>query len=121
MVTEDHLKLLKRLQFEWDYEMYAGAPRVDIKRPYGNSDPIGYDVPMILGIHTTGNERGAFGVDSLTRGQVHRCTKVHEEMHIILQILVYNAGIVEGLYVADDHRNNWRLKLPFRSTQKGTQ
>jgi hypothetical protein len=46
-VTEDHLKLLRRAYIGWD-DCEFGAPGIDPKRPYGNSDVIG-DIAEILG------------------------------------------------------------------------
>src|SRR6266568_5645220 len=37
-VTEDHLKLLRHAYLYWEYGEGYGAPAIDPKRPYGNSD-----------------------------------------------------------------------------------
>ncbi len=37
VINEDHLKLLKELEVDWN-AMEFGAPSIDIKRPFGNSD-----------------------------------------------------------------------------------
>ena len=47
-VTEDHLKLVQRMYWQWDDHAYDGAPAVGLKRPYGNSDVM-YDIAQILG------------------------------------------------------------------------
>ena len=46
-VTEEHLKLLRRAYVGWD-PCEFGAPAIDCKRPYGNSDVIS-DIGEILG------------------------------------------------------------------------
>ena len=38
-VTEEHLKLLRRAYVDWE-DCEFGAPAIDCKRPYGNSDVI---------------------------------------------------------------------------------
>lgn len=47
-VTNDHLALLARMDFDWDDEIEWGAVSSDPKRPFGNSD-VGRDVSEILG------------------------------------------------------------------------
>jgi len=52
-ITKDHLKLLGASYWNWNY-CETGAPEMDPKRPYGNSDVAG-DVRTILGGHTDSN------------------------------------------------------------------
>lgn len=47
-VTEDHIKLLQHMTFDWDDEIEWGAVSSDPKRPFGNSNVEG-DVSEILG------------------------------------------------------------------------
>ena len=47
-VTEQHIKLLKAATLRWD-DCEFGAPAIDCKRPYGNSD-VCSDMAEILGI-----------------------------------------------------------------------
>lgn len=76
-VTEDHIKLLKRMYVSWD-DCEFGAPCIDPKRPYGNSDVEG-DIKEITGI---------------ARG----FRQIHFQMKIVLQILLRNTSIELGLY-----------------------
>ena len=46
-VTEDHLELLRHVHLYWDYGEGYGAPAIDPKRPYGNSD-VERDIAEIL-------------------------------------------------------------------------
>lgn len=48
IVTEEHLRLLDRMRFDWDDELEFGGIASDFKRPYGNSDVVD-DVSGILG------------------------------------------------------------------------
>ena len=48
-VTDDHLKLLARTFIDYDGWTEFGAPEVDPKLPYGNSD-VYDDIAEILGI-----------------------------------------------------------------------
>ena len=36
-ITEDHLKLLRRVYVAWDFGEGDGAPAINSKKPYGNS------------------------------------------------------------------------------------
>lgn len=47
-VTQDHLALLARMNFDWDDECEWGAVSSDPKRPFGNSGVVA-DVSEILG------------------------------------------------------------------------
>jgi hypothetical protein len=47
-VTDDHLRLLRRAYVHWNQGEF-GAPSIDSKRPYGNSNVFG-DIAEILGI-----------------------------------------------------------------------
>lgn len=47
-VTDDHLKLLRRASVGWS-DCEFGAPEIDPKRPYGNSNVLG-DIAEILGL-----------------------------------------------------------------------
>lgn len=89
-LTEDHLRLLRRMYVGWDDCEY-GAPAIDCKRPYGNSD-VDQDICEILG--------WAFDVDDgPTREQQDHARSLHEEMQAVLQILVNGAQLPTGEYV----------------------
>ena len=47
IITEDHVKLLSRLKFDWDREIEWGGVSSDFKRPFGNSG-VPQDVAEIL-------------------------------------------------------------------------
>lgn len=91
VVTSDHLKLLKEMCVGWD-DCEFGAPCIDPKRPYGNSDVIS-DMKEILGKKPKG------GLNSL-----------HREMEIVLQILVSNLSISPGKYETEQYEIAWRRK-----------
>lgn len=86
VITEDHVKLLQRLYFRWEDDAYDGAPAVDIKRPYGNSDVLG-DVAEILEWELITDR---WGDPTMTEEQAERAKELHEQMHMVLQILVQN-------------------------------
>jgi hypothetical protein len=82
-ITENHLKLLKRLNVDWD-DCEFGAPCIDPKRPYGNSDVLD-DIAEILGVKKT-----------------KEFDRLHKEMQIVLQIIFVTGKIEVGDYVKTD-------------------
>lgn len=107
-VTEAHLKLLKRMYVDWNYEAYDGAPAVDIKRPYGNSDVVGDIYEIING----------FEWDEEVMGEMPESTRnilllLHRETAIALQIAMSTGVFEVGEYtrpISYDSRT-WVRKL----------
>lgn len=94
-LTEDHLKLLKAAEINWHNAEY-GAPGIDCKRPYGNSDVTG-DVAEILG-WTLAEYRSDEWEE-----QYVEAAEIHRGLLEALQILVCFAdqGVKPGLYRRD--------------------
>jgi hypothetical protein len=110
-VTEDHLKLLRRAFVSWD-DCEFGAPGVNPKRPYGNSDVID-DIAEILGIDAAKDEDGYFP-DDLDE----KLASLHRETQTALQIALATGEFRAGRYVCDKHDINWR-RLPEDSDYDG--
>lgn len=101
-VTEDHLKLLKRMYIGWEDCEY-GAPAVDCKRPYGNSS-VAHDIYEILEWEVPVDEYG----DPDISYSDERARVIHLEMQTVLQILVNNLSIKPGKYVATRYGVDWQ-------------
>jgi len=86
-LTEAHLKLLVRMYVGW-YDCESGAPLVDPKRPYGNSDVAG-DVAEILGVEDFDPE------DDVQYDHMH---KLHTETDVALQIVLSTRSFEPGRY-----------------------
>lgn len=106
-VTEDHIKLLNRMYIDFSHDAYEGAPAVNIKRPYGNSDVVG-DIAEILGWELVTDR---YGDATVSEEQGERALKLHEEMATVLQILAQNPlNFQLGTYVnASRYGNDWEL------------
>lgn len=105
-LTEDHMKLLDRMYIGYDDWTEFGAPEVDPKRPYGNSD-VYDDIAEILGLEIGEDQ---WGDREFTDAQIEYMNKRHREMETVLQILVRNAreGIWPGKYVTpEQYSSNW--------------
>ena len=104
-LTEQHLKLLKRMWVYWEDGAYAGAPSIDIKRPYGNSD-VWQDVAEICGVQQFEDDDGE---KHYPKGTKETCMALHRETEKALQVVLASQSFVAGDYVADEYRNNWRI------------
>jgi hypothetical protein len=92
VLTQDHLKLLRAANIGWNGDEF-GAPSMDPKRPYGNSDVI-RDIMENLGW------AGADEEGEPTDAIVKEADYLHKSMETALQILCYHAdvGVKTGRY-----------------------
>lgn len=109
-VTEEHIKLLKNLCFSYDDYMEFGAPVVDPKRPYGNSD-VYEDIGEILGWEKKELESEYYDEYTYSDTQRKAMEKLHREMETVLQILVRNLSIEFGEYEASPYGSDWKKKI----------
>jgi hypothetical protein len=100
-VTENHIKLLKSAYTSWE-SCEFGAPSIDYKRPYGNSD-VYSDIAEILGIMRDDPE------DGWTDEQINLMDKVHSETETALQIFLVTGFMKDGMYEAEKYHKNWQL------------
>jgi len=106
-VKKEHLTLLKHMCVGWQ-NCEFGAPEIDPKRPYGNSDVIG-DMIEIFGKEV---KRGIFKIDIegkeyyITIGEDSEdmddlekiLNKLHQETETVLQIILNTGMFKEGKY-----------------------
>lgn len=90
-VKPEHLKLIRAMVLTWGNAEF-GAPAVDPKRPYGNSD-VYEDIAEILGIDP--NE-----------ADEEEMNKLHNETLAALQIAISVGYFKEGTY----HTKNYGMK-----------
>jgi len=98
-LTEEHIKLLKRMQVGWSC-CETGAPEIDPKRPYGNSWVAG-DIHEIL--------TGEF-LDELDYELEDKYYKLHRETETALQIVLLTGKFEPGHYkCSNPYSGNWVL------------
>lgn len=97
-VTEAHLKLLKRAYVDWN-NCEFGAPEINPKRPYGNSDVVG-DILEIIGIPY--NEENKALEDF--------AIKLHNDTETVLQICLHTQQFKEGEFVKESFIDIWKEK-----------
>ena len=103
ILTDDHLALLHRMYVGYDNCCETGAPVVDPKRPYGNSDVV-YDVMEILGIKPLGDPDD-HPDDPLSPSdeQIAEAYALHEETEEALQIVLCTMSFRPGVYRKKEH------------------
>ncbi len=104
-LTENHLKLFKRMNIRWNDNAYDGSPEVDIKRPYGNSNVFG-DIAEILEIKLFEDFNGE---KYMSPEQEKYIENIHREMGIALQIVVCCCSFELGKYQrSQNYLNDWK-------------
>lgn len=93
-ITDKHLALLRRSYVSWD-DCEFGAPAIDCKRPYGNSDVV-RDVAEIVvdGFIDRGDADQAVYVDI----HADELARLHVETGIALQICLTLGTFEAGTY-----------------------
>lgn len=92
-MTDQHLALLRQMNVGWN-DVEFGAPEIDPKRPYGNSDVL-EDMAEILGLDAEADE------------EVLR--RLHNETETALQIVLAVGEFVAGRYHAPRYTSDWLL------------
>lgn len=101
-LIEEHVKLARAMQVGWQ-DVEFGAPEIDPKRPYGNSDVL-TDIAEELGWDSEINEDG-----ELSEQAAERARKLHEEMWIALQVILASGSFTPGEYEAPEYTSRWTL------------
>ena len=104
ILTENHLKLLKKMYVEWE-DCEAGAPAINCKRPYGNSN-VEEDVARILGweIPDEDEYEDYNKFDELMDELYTKANKIHLETKFALQICLQTQSFQPGTYI---NTENW--------------
>ncbi len=101
-MTEAHLKLINRMYVGWD-DCEFGAPSINPKRPYGNSDVIN-DMAKILGFPISDN-------NELPESLIDYLKEIHKSMKIVLQIILWTQSFKIGVYEKTDEYDDHSWKL----------
>jgi len=104
-VTEQHVKLLRNAWVDWNL-MEFGAPCIDGKRPYGNSDVLA-DIARVLGegLEERDGTHGEWSRDwddaqsHWLEENAERLAKIHGEIGVALQIGLATGRFEPGDYV----------------------
>jgi hypothetical protein len=113
VLTEEHIKLLRGMYVGWN-DCEFGAPEIDPKRPYGNSNPYP-DMLVLLG-HSLKVDAELMGEKieldedcyELPETVVSKLRKLHSETEIALQIVLSTGAFAPGIYEATYCCNDWK-------------
>jgi hypothetical protein len=114
-LTENHIKLIRRMSVGYNEDCEYGAPEIDPKRPYGNSS-VEQDILEIIGIKEL--RKGVYEVELngkhyLLKGEnkyniefegeedeklVKQVQKLHRETETALQIVLSRGSFDTGLF-----------------------
>jgi hypothetical protein len=116
-VKEEHLKLLKNMNVEWNGGEY-GAPAIDPRRPYGNNDVL-QDMAVTLGLKRfRGNvfKIELFGKeyfvveDEMEEDLEEVLSNLHRETETVLQIALNTGRFKAGKYeLVDEYGTDWKM------------
>jgi len=104
-LTESHLRLLQRFNVDYDDRMEYGAPMIDPKRPYGDSD-VAESIAEILGWESMETDDGP----AWPKGTADRAREIHETTAMALQIVLRMQAFEPGFYVSEDYGYTWRKR-----------
>jgi hypothetical protein len=104
-MTTEHLTLLRAMYVEWE-DAETGAPCIDPKRPYGNSD-VGYDVARLLRWELFKDQHGEM---HMSEEQADRAERLHKETQLALQLFLLHAKFEPDTFVKGQEWNlrSWR-------------
>jgi len=123
-IKSEHLKLIQRFYVDWNYCEF-GAPEIDPKRPYGNSD-VHRDMIKILGIEELKEgiyKFKLFGKEWLLKGEdkyniyldgadektlIEELDKLHEETETTLQICLDTQTFQTGIFEREEYIGKWK-------------
>lgn len=106
-LTEQHVTLLRHAWVDWEGCEF-GAPAINCKRPYGNSDVL-TDIAKLLHPEYVAMREGA-QIDWM-EDNAARLRTVHEETQTALQIVLATGQMQPGVYIRDTgYDRDWRVQ-----------
>lgn len=99
IITEDHLKLIKNFCFAWD-SCEFGSPKVNCKRPFGNS-AVFDDIGEILGIEPEKQ-------NGYSEKQKQYMYRLYCQLKDVLQICCINLEFKCGRYERKEIYYDWQ-------------
>lgn len=105
-LTHDHLKLLQRMNVGWCDDEF-GAPEIDPKRPYGNSDVL-RDMVELLMPNVPWDSESYDPPGGLPESTIAALNAIHKEMETALQVVLAAQSFEPGRYTAEKYSTKWR-------------
>lgn len=107
ILTEEHIKLLKEMYVGWS-DIETGAPEIDPKRPYGNSN-VAYDVIELLNwVDDEKLQDEEFLESNEFEELEEKAMKLHYETGEALQAILCDGSFEPGKFVSDEFNLKWK-------------
>lgn len=100
-LTENHIKLLSNAYVGWE-DIEFGAPAINGKRPYGNSDVVRDMISILFGEDLPDSTQAA--LEDYVR-------QLHNETETALQIILCTQSFIPGTYEKTNPYNDRAWKL----------
>jgi hypothetical protein len=98
-LKKEHIALLRKAVVGWQ-RCEFGAPEIDPKRPYGNSD-VYSDIAEILKLKPAKD-------DHSEQAQYEVMDTLHKETETALQIVLCTGSFEPGVYETREYFNDWK-------------
>lgn len=100
----DHIRLIRRMNVGYNADTEFGAPEIDPKRPYGNSDVFN-DIGEILGIGAKGGDHTD---PEYTEEQCAEFLAIHKETATALQVVLSSGSFEPGMYYSKKYHREYK-------------
>lgn len=101
-LSAEHVTLLRHMLVGWQ-DCETGAPEIDPKRPYGNSN-VASDVAEILEIEGW----DPFGDDEMSDELEQRMLTLHRETETALQVVLAVGSFETGDFTCEPYSAKWQ-------------
>jgi hypothetical protein len=127
-LKEEHIKLLQHMYFQFDESAYEGAPCVNFKRPFGDSDIL-EDMMHILDFTPSHAEDICFCEEDdcenfheddeleLSESEIKYLMDIYQGTHIALKIITHLKTFETGKYICNYH-NQWEETNAMKRVRK---
>lgn len=112
VLTLAHIQLLRHANVSWD-DCEFGAPRIDPKRPFGNSDVVS-DMAKLLAVQPIATDDGEV---RWPPGTSTRMTNLHRELETALQVVLASGSFEPGEYWTPKYRRQWKRRLTMTDAE----
>jgi hypothetical protein len=127
-LKEEHIKLIQHMYYQFDESAYEGAPSVNLKRPFGNSDLIG-DIMDILEFEPSYMSDICFCEEDdcenfheddeleISDSEREYLMDIYQGTHIALKIITQLKTFETGKYICNFH-NTWEESNAMKRVRK---
>lgn len=100
VLTKQHITLLRHASVSWNGNEF-GAPTINPKRPYGNSDVL-TNIAEILSVLLYDEK------NEMIEETAQKLAAMHHQTQTALQIILSTGWFEPGLYESEDYCGKWK-------------